>query len=209
MVFLLNTLERQLLRDRDVHSPQTLKAESGLLTTITTIGGTATLAWSFDQVTFTDFGRYFYLQAPSQRQPTSLDFLLAIRRMINQHLIAKNLHATATSTLLSAENGYINTHHNPGDGHPFINTHDNATSVQTKLKYFIVRRSLPSPATSTIKRGCRTRTRCLAKGGSDVTRLIGRLPSPGQWANRVPGHGTVAPPPPTRSFLPPEEGIRK
>jgi hypothetical protein len=61
MVFLLDTLERQLLHDKDVHSPQTLKAKSVLLTTITTIGGTATLAWSFDQVTFTDFGRYFYL----------------------------------------------------------------------------------------------------------------------------------------------------
>jgi hypothetical protein len=38
-------------------------------------------------------------------------------------------------------------------------------------------------------------------------------PSPGQWANRGPGRGTVvlrtvAPPPPTRSFLP-LEGIRK
>ena len=44
-----------------IHIHQTLKEESGLHTTITTIDGTITLAWSLDQGTIIDFGRYFYL----------------------------------------------------------------------------------------------------------------------------------------------------
>ena len=103
-----------------VHIHQTLKEESGLHTTITAIGGTTTLAWSLDQGIIVDFGRYFYLQAPSPPQPNLLDFLLAIGRTMNQHFITKHFHTTATSMFLSTEISYINTHHNFGDHHPII-----------------------------------------------------------------------------------------
>ena len=105
-----------------VHIHQTLKEEPSLHTTITTIGSTATLAWSLDQGIIVDFGRYFYLQAPSPPRPNSLDFLLAIGQTTNQHFIAKHFHATTTPMFLSAEIGYINTHHNSRDRHPIITT---------------------------------------------------------------------------------------
>jgi hypothetical protein len=206
MVIFLDNLDCMLLHVGNVHIPRALKEEPGLSTNI---GGTATLTWSLDQVIIVDSDRYFYLKEPSLLWLHLLDSLHTSGQTTNQHLITKSFHATATSTLLSAENGYTNTHQNPGDAHP--------ANAQIKLKSFIFRRSLPSRATSTIKRGCSTRTRCLAKGGSDVTRLMGLLPSPGQWGNRGPGRGycsaagtvhprTVAPPPLPRCFLP-SEGI--
>jgi hypothetical protein len=105
-VIFLDALERQLLRVGSAHIPKALKEKPGLSTNI---GGTATMTWSLHQVIIVDSDRYFYLQVPSSLCPHLLDSLHTSERTTNQHLIAKSFYATTTSTLLSAENGYINT----------------------------------------------------------------------------------------------------